>query len=271
MRKEKFYRRWKRRFLGALGDSQKLLKNCLRTGDPEMVHDLRVTLRRARTLALVGTPVLGKTQATHFIQWALKVATALGRVRDSDVILEWLKAHCPSPNAEQTLHQNRAANWRTTRPKLAALSAMRWKQLRRWDQSSIRPGKLRKKFLKECVRLRDGLQRDAARFHHLDEAGLHEFRRGLRRLRYLRELALSRKEQKTDRKLEQLVAFQEALGEMQNCSLAGGFFSGRNKQNLKALELAKAQERRWRKRAENHLKVFVSQSQLLPPARGWTK
>ena len=89
MRKQKFYRRWKRRFLGALGDSQKLLKNCLRTGDPEMVHDLRVTLRRARTLALVGTPVLGKTQATHFRQWALKVATALELAKTQE--RRWLK------------------------------------------------------------------------------------------------------------------------------------------------------------------------------------
>jgi CHAD domain-containing protein len=263
MQKQQFYRRWKRRFLAGLAESQRLLEACLRTGDPEMVHDLRVTLRRARVLALVGTPVLGKTQTTHFRQWALKVATALGRVRDSDVTLQWLNSHCPSPARERTLRQDRARMWRSTRPKLAALSAMRWKQLRQWDHAAIRPRKLRKKFLKECLRLRQALHRDSARFHHLDDAALHEFRRGLRRLRYLRELALSRKEQKSDRKLEGLVGFQEALGEMQNCSLARGFFSHhtRLRPDAKALELAKAQEARWLKRAERHLKAYVRQTE----------
>jgi len=260
MRKQKFYRRWKRRFLSILAEAQRLLEECLRKGGAEVVHDLRVTFRRARILALVGTPVLGKTQTTHFRQWALKVATALGRVRDCDVTLEWLKAHSPAPEAVRALRQHRASIWRSAQPKLKALATMRWKQLRHWDRSTTRPRKLRKRFLKESLRLSAAVQRDAARFHDLDQPALHEFRRGLRRLRYLRELALTRKEQKSDRELGQLVAFQEALGEMQNCSLAREFFSGRSSSapNVKALRLAQAEERRWFRRAEKHLKAFLA-------------
>ena len=90
MRKAKFYRRWKRRFLAGVARVENLLGQCLRNGEPDIVHDLRVALRRTRLLALVGTPVLGKVSARDFRQWALKLATALGPVRDYDVTLEWL-------------------------------------------------------------------------------------------------------------------------------------------------------------------------------------
>src|SRR5438270_9545256 len=95
MAKAKFYRRWKRRFRKGLTKIQSLLAECLCTGSSETIHDLRVTLRRIRMLAVIGTPALGKSEAGNFRQWALKVTTTLGRLRDLDVILEWMKAHYP--------------------------------------------------------------------------------------------------------------------------------------------------------------------------------
>jgi CHAD domain-containing protein len=262
MPKRKFYRRWKRRFEAGLAEVKTLLAKCLRAGDPESIHNLRVTLRRARMLALVGTPVLGKAQATGFRQWALKVTAALGGVRDYDVILEWLNIHSPAPKRDQLLRQNRVRAWRLTRPKVLALSPIQWKQLRRWKPSAVRPGKLGKRFSKQCASIRASLDKDAARFHHLDEAALHDFRRRLRRLRYLRELALSRREQKSDPALGRLVMFQEALGEVQNCSVVRAFFSThpRFKSQTEPVRLAKAQERQWLKRAEEHLAVFLRQT-----------
>src|SRR5438093_10532846 len=121
MRKMKFYRRWKRRFRAGLESTQTLFSNCLQSGDPEVIHDLRVTLRRARLLALVGTPVLGKTGATQFRHWALILANALGRIRDYDATLEWLKMHSPAGQQESVLRQQRDQVWRLTLPKLRRL------------------------------------------------------------------------------------------------------------------------------------------------------
>lgn len=267
MDKRKLYRRWKRRFLAGLKGIKTLLGECLRTGEPETVHNLRVTLRRTRLLALVGKPVLGKARVADFRQWAFQLSTALSPVRDDDVMLEWLKAHAPAPKEERLLQQHRARLWRLTRPKLLPLASTQFKPIQRWKSSAVRPGKLCERFFNQCAVARNALLKEGARFHLLDEPGLHEFRRGLRRLRYLRELALSRRQQEGDRKLERLIAFQEALGEMQNCAVVRAFFSAHSKlqSRPKVLRLAGAQERQWRERAQKHLAAFMRERER--PAR----
>jgi len=273
MPRKKFYRRWKRRFLASLRGVEKLLSDCWRTGEAEAVHDLRVTLRRARLLALVGTSVLGKARSTHFRQWALKLAGTLSRLRDHDVMLEWLKANFPSNPQTLTLQTARNKVWRQARPKLLAMSrSSRWpaapasstdrregnNRAPRWKSSDVRPEKLRKQFHKQCEKIRARLKQDAARFDQLSVAGRHEFRRVLRRLRYLRELSLRRRKQKADVRLTHLIAFQEALGEMQNCFLVCEYYSApsRARAGRELAKLSEAQEQKWLRRAEAHLLAF---------------
>ena len=257
MRKTKFYRRWNRRFFTGLAGTHKSVLECLRTSDPLVVHDLRVGLRRARLLALVGRPMLGKTRVAQFRQWAMKLATALSGVRDYDVMLDWLKAHSPGAQQDQLLREKRARTWRLARPKLMALSRREWKEIRIRGSSPLRAGGLRDNFRKECSKTGAALARDAARFHKLDAAGLHEFRRTLRRQRYLRELALGRREQKVDRELKRLIAFQEALGEMRNCYLVRTFFSSQKPPATRLIKLAKSHEGKWLRRANRHLGGFL--------------
>ena len=257
MRKAKFYRRWKRRFLAGVARVENLLGQCLRNGEPDIVHDLRVALRRTRLLALVGTPVLGKVSARDFRQWALKLATALGPVRDYDVTLEWLKAHSPGTR-ERLIRQRRARTWREARLKAKAVTAPEWKELRKPNSATARPGRLREKFHKVQSQICDALDRDAPQFDQLDAACRHEFRRALRRLRYLRELELSRREQKSDRRLKRLIAFQETLGEAQNCAVVRAVFSQNSAPSpAELVNLAKAQEQRWLARAQRHLAAFM--------------
>jgi CHAD domain-containing protein len=68
-------------------------------------------------------------------------------------------------------------------------------------------------------RFHTSLVTDAKRFDHLDVDSLHEFRRNLRRWRYLNETLMSRREQRTNRRLARVIALQDALGEMQNCEV----------------------------------------------------
>ena len=259
MRKRQFYQRWKRRFRAGLADSETLLVRCLEAGDADTVHELRVTLRRTRLLSLVGTPVLGKPSAMLFRQWALKVAAALSQLRDCDVTLEWLRAHFPALERLHAVQVHRTGLWRRARRKLLPLARLPWKQVRRWESTSAKTRKLRRKFLKESARIQERLSHEAARFEDLDSAALHEFRRTLRRLRYLRELDLSRREQRCDQILKRLVSFQEALGEMQNCLVVRTFFASEAgfRWRHKVVRSAELQERQWLRRAEGHLTEFL--------------
>src|SRR2546427_6658369 len=105
--KAKFYRRWKRRFRKILSKIRILLAECLDKGGAESIHDLRVTLRRARMLTVVGTPVLGKREAGEFRQWALRVTATLGRVRDLDVLLQWVHSNSPAAERDSMLLEKR--------------------------------------------------------------------------------------------------------------------------------------------------------------------
>jgi len=259
MAKRKFYRRWKRHFLSNMRRVDKLFSKCRRTGDAKYIHDLRVTLRRARLLALIGAPVLGKAPVRQFRQWALSVATALGQVRDYDVLLEWLKTNAQVEQSDRTLQKTRQRLWRLTRPALKKMPRARRRELVNWKSSGVKPRKLRDKFLKEREKIGAALTHDAARFQELTIAGRHQFRRILRRWRYLRELLLSRREQRTDRNLKGLIEFQEALGEMQNCTVVREFYSSppHSKRRLKLTGLATLQEQRWLRRSERHLGSFL--------------
>jgi len=268
MAKRKFYRRWRRHFLSNMRRVDKLFARCRRTGDAEVIHDLRVTLRRARLLASVGTPVLGKAPARQFRQWALNVATALGRLRDYDVLQEWLKNNVSTEQPDRTLEIMRQRVWRLTRPALKKLPRARRRELVNWKSSDVKPRKLRDKFLKERERIRAALTHDAGRFQELNIAGRHQFRRILRRWRYLHELLL-RREQKADRYLQGLIEFQEALGEMQNCTVVREFYSSppHSKSRLKLARLATLQEQAWLRRSERHLAAFLSKDsthELIP-------
>jgi CHAD domain-containing protein len=156
---------------------------------------------------------------------------------------------------------HRARLWRRARRKLLPLARQPWRKVCFRKSAPAKAGKLRRKFFKESARIREGLHLEAARFHELDAAGLHEFRRALRRLRYLRELALSRREQRSERVLRRLVAFQESLGEMQNCAIVRAFFASQTgfKPGGKVARLALLQERQWFRQARGHLTRFLPQ------------
>ena len=57
-------------------------------GDEEAVHDLRVALRRTRTVLEVGRPVLGRFHADEVRRALRAVMRASGALRDDEVVLE---------------------------------------------------------------------------------------------------------------------------------------------------------------------------------------
>jgi len=262
--KRKLYRRWSRRFRQGMERIDELFSKCLQSGDPETIHDLRVTLRRNRLLAAVGLSVLGRPLATEFREWALRVAVTLGRVRDYDVMLEWINAHSPHAKTAHTLETARKRMWQTSRRKLLAMPRLESKRFRRARAEAARPGKLRRRFFKQCAKIGAGLEEDSERFSQLDTVARHEFRRALRRLRYLRELELPPRKLERDGRLKQMINLQETLGEMQNCSVVRAFVSSKTHPgiNPQIAGLAAIEEQKWLKRAERRLGAFFRKNQF---------
>jgi len=64
----------------------------LKRGEPETLHDFRVTVRRLRTLIRAYTNVLGETDAKRIQRVLKKVAHTTNAARDADVHMEWLQS-----------------------------------------------------------------------------------------------------------------------------------------------------------------------------------
>jgi CHAD domain-containing protein len=96
------------------------------------------------------------------------------------------------------------------------LSARLGKQLGDFDHGSHQMARLRKRFLKQLRAHQEYIFQDSSRFFALEVPEQHAFRRVVRRLRYLRELAVARRAQKDDRLLQQLARLHETMGEYQN-------------------------------------------------------
>jgi CHAD domain-containing protein len=257
MSERQFHQRWKRRYQAALDDVQSILGECRRTGDAGAVHRLRVALRRLRLLALVGKPVLGRPAALRLRQWAFALTDALSRVRDYDAALEWLQRQSPGTGPVEVLARTRRRLWRSSRPHLRTLSPDAIDDFSRTRAGSVKKKALRKKYDRELARARSAFEKDRRRFHELDLVGLHDFRRNIRRWRYMLELTRRRRAHKRDQELKRLIALQEALGEMQNCFLVRSFLQAQARFSArpKLRSLIKLQEARWLRLAERHLRA----------------
>jgi CHAD domain-containing protein len=223
MSPDKLYRRWKKRFCGLRDEIDALFGEVLVHPEVEVVHNLRVALRRARLLALAGRPALGREPANEFRHWAFQVMELLGDVRDADVTVEWLEHEAGHRELAARIKARRQQLWRRILPRLNALRIADLKRLVTLTSKGATRTKLHRRF--EATR--DGffsrVAADRARFHELDTEAIHEFRRNIRRWRYLNETVMSRREQKASKELRRLVALQDALGEMQNCEVIRHF------------------------------------------------
>lgn len=223
MAQEIVARRWQKRFRDLLREIDEQFADACKTGEVETIHNLRVALRRARLLALAGRPALGRASADAFRHLAFQVMELLGGLRDADIALEWLQRHDARRQLVGRVRARRHRLWRTTAPQLKALRIFESGDLATGKLDSTRQKKLRRRFTETLERFYARLVADKERFHHLDMEGLHEFRRNLRRWRYLNETLLSRRELKASEPLGRVIALQDALGEMQNCEVIRQF------------------------------------------------
>ena len=256
MAQENVAQRWQKRFRDLLKEIDGLFADACKTGEVEAIHNLRVALRRARLLALAGRPGLGRTSADTFRHQAFQIMELLGGLRDADITLEWLQRHDARRQLTGRVRARRHHLWRTTAPQMKMLRLFDRADLAAGKLNGAREKKLRRRFNETLERFYARLVADKGQFHHLDMEGLHEFRRNLRRWRYLNETLLSRREQKASEPLSRVIALQDALGEMQNCDVIRQFLRTLNLPPVEARALDQKlarQQRDWLAKAGTRL------------------
>lgn len=264
MNTDKLYRRWNNRLAKLQKELKQEWKLCRRTGEEESIHRLRVLLRRLRLYLGLGRPALGRAEVERFRSWSREMSDAVGLVRDCDVAIAWTREQPAAEAVCARLIERRGRLWNQARPKLKR----RLDVPRRARSRGRRKGQPAKRLFNRFARLFENALREILGFRfHLDPADLehwHEFRRDLRRLRYLRELWLPFRAHKQDALLRKLLHLQDLLGEAQNCvAMAAVISKGRPSSELARLcaELD-VQRKQWLEQSEAALLAFQNSRKM---------
>jgi CHAD domain-containing protein len=212
MNPKRLHQRWEESLTTKVAAAQALLRRRHPLTEPE-VHDLRVALRRARSLAEIGVRSLGKTQARRFRKAVRTSLDALNQLRDCDVALEWLRLAGATTQRRNQLKLRRDRLWvaakRRLKPKALTLGKLN-------TEEKTTPRKLAKRLEDKVAKLAQQATKTARQAPDVPIEELHKLRRVVRRWRYLRELQLAQREIRRDRRLKTLIQVQEALGALQN-------------------------------------------------------
>lgn len=206
--------------------------------DPEFVHQARVALRRLRTGLKLFSPQLPKGFAQHWGAAWRRAATALGEVRNWDVLDDRLldglterarRGHAPDDHAAlaqwvlvQRLAAHRRAAQQLRQPALAQLLLAFAEAVQALPAHSDTA---------QCHHLADWadktlerrlrrLRREARRVHRLDLAGLHALRIRCKRLRYAQQYLQPLLPARLQERLAVLARAQEQLGELNDLAAA---------------------------------------------------
>lgn len=220
MKREKLFKRWQRQYQRLLQQQQLLIQEAHTHGTPEQIHDLRVTLRRLRLMVRVSAPLLDRSAAERYRTWSRKVTNASSPLRDFDVTLEWLATQPAHSALTQTLKTRRQRLWKMTRNRFIPPPPKVRSALERLESNKSGRQRLSQRYPERFARLHARVVAEIPRFFVLDENERHAFRRTIRLLRYLREFALTSRQQRKDPLLQSLIRPQAAMGEYQNLLLA---------------------------------------------------
>lgn len=222
MSSTELHRCWRRRLVALEVKVTQLFGECRSTGRAETIHDLRVTIRRARLYAQLGRPLLRKGSAKQLDAWGRAVNKLLGPVRDCDVCMNWLAGWPGTTDAIQWLYQERLRLWRQAFVVLNRRKSTVCSELVFRSRDKELAQKLGTRYRKEVVKLSNAVSDAVPCVGEITPSKLHDLRCRLRRWRYLRELSLSKRKHRHDPGLLWLIKVQDALGESQNLRMARG-------------------------------------------------
>lgn len=203
------------------------LPRVIASSDDEAIHDLRVAIRRLRTLLKLSRPVYGRFHADAVRRAFTEIQSATGDLRDEEVLEETLdelpmedegfvawKARRKSRerNLRRAVVQRlRAGDLTRARAMLRGLLALPVKPARNKDLA---------RFARKCVeraRVRVDAQRDV---DPSDVVGMHELRIAFKELRYSAELLCEALPLDLRVLSEPAAKFQKRLGEVHDVDMA---------------------------------------------------
>jgi CHAD domain-containing protein len=262
MNGDKLFDRWRRRYRRLLKRQGVLVRRCRRQGDAETVHELRVTVRRLRLMVRLAAPFVGREVAELYRGWSRSVSDATSALRDLDVVLEWLQ---PRPNAapvtEQVLAQRRR-QFNQSRSRVQPMAGRLSRRLLEFRTDAKARKRFTRRYRNRFARLLERTRPQARRYARMPIEERHAFRRQLRQLRYLRELALPRRKHAPDPVLQLLVRPQVAMGELQNLQLAETVLEKRSRPGLPAAltRHLSAEQARWNREIDLGLRALARRS-----------
>lgn len=224
----KFRRRWERRFYRLLERAEKLRRKCQRRGKAGDIHEWRVVLRRLRLFASIGAPCLGKKTARDLRLWSRRMSDAIDPVRDLDVLIDWLESSSGMGEPQHELAARRSGIWLRARSRLVPMPRKRAEVLPPTGGGTKVAAALLRQFHQIQSGLALELRSGVSSALSSGPRKQHDFRRSLRRLRFLREAELSRDESRRDPWLALLVELHEALGQRQNARVIVSWLRSRH-------------------------------------------
>lgn len=215
---------------------QQALANASQMADgqwqPEHLHQLRVGLRRVRTVLRLYRTLLPQLDAALPGEVA-RLFAQLGRVRDRDVRAAWLWPALHAAGAPAIARPEPsgagadlpallgAASTQTVWLRLLALTLPATDSPGADAPADVAPQPLREMLARALRHLLRQVRRDAQAFDALDDAARHRLRRRIKRLRYATELSAALWPAKPlARFLDALQAAQGPLGELNDAVVA---------------------------------------------------
>jgi CHAD domain-containing protein len=200
---------------------QRVVEECDRISadfSPEAVHDLRVALRRCRSMADGMMAIDPSSSWKEMKRAGRRLFRGLGALRDTQVMTEWVQQLVPENDAEVKVLLDVLAE-QESKHKLLAAQALRdfdTKQWRKWSRelplrtARVKVGGLVFKHLalERWTEARD-LHRQAIR--NRSQVAFHRLRIGIKRLRYVVENFLPQEHEAWRSDLKEL---QDVLGEV---------------------------------------------------------
>ena len=225
----------------------------LETDDPNAAHQIRIGLRRLRSALRALRPLVATGSLTAFERSAREVASAVGRLRDADVLISAIYAPIEATTTDKSgfaelrraLLQHRRGKREEAR---AALHGPAWTRLQLYlslwprtlaeNDKLARPiGKMAHKILRKAWKKS---AKYAARLDHLSADERHQMRKALKKLRYQTEfLAPLFAKGQTESFVKQLKALQDVFGYLNDVRMAPTLIDI-NKQGGNSIEVARA-------------------------------
>jgi CHAD domain-containing protein len=194
--------------------------------DDEAIHDLRVAIRRLRTLLKMARPLFGRWHADAVRKAFAEVMKATGDLRDEEVLEETLEDVSQDPDFTKWLGGRAARERKLRRNVLARIergdldrARLMLKALLVFPFDPARNEDLSKFARRTVERARRVVEkgRDVA---PEDTLGLHELRISYKELRYSIELLAEALPLDARAMLEPAVVFQKRLGEIHDADVA---------------------------------------------------